>query len=148
MRWAWAGLAKWLENLPPFWTAYALTLTETVGATVLALPIAVAGIGPLAGVAILVVLGVLNVLTIACISEAVSRSGTIRYGSAFIGRVVNDYLGRAGSLVLTLGLFTLCFLSLQAYYIGFATTLQSATAAPALVLVAAALLAGLYFLRR
>jgi Tryptophan/tyrosine permease family len=148
LRWAWAALVGWLENLPPFWTVYALTLTETVGATVLALPIAVAGIGPLAGVAILVVLGVLNVLTIACISEAVSRSGTIRYGSAFIGRVVNDYLGRAGSLVLTLGLFTLCFLSLQAYYIGFATTLQGATGAPAMVWVAALFLAGLYFLQR
>ena len=148
LRWAWAALAGWLENLPPFWTVYALTLTETVGLTILALPIAVAGIGPLAGVAILVVLGVVNMLTIACISEAVSRSGTIRYGSAFIGRVVNDYLGRAGSLVLTLGLFTYCFLVLQAYYIGFATTLQGATGAPAIVWVAALFLVGLYFLRR
>src|SRR3712207_8486190 len=119
MRWAWAGLAKWLENLPPFWTAYALTLTETVGVTILALPIAVARIGPLAGVAIMAVLGAINVLTIAFISEAVSRSGAIRYGSGFIGKVVDDYLGRAGSLVLSLGIFVLCFLALQAYYIGF-----------------------------
>src|SRR5918993_1545311 len=148
LRWAWAALAGWLENLPPFWTVYALTLTEIVGATILALPIAVAGIGPLAGVAILVVLGVLNMLTIACISEAVSRSGTIRYGSAYIGKVVNDYLGRAGSVSLTLGIFAICFLSLQVFYIGFATTLQGATGIPPTVWVALLFLVGLYFLRR
>jgi len=78
LRWAWAALAAWLEDLPPFWRAYALTLTETVGATILALPIAVAAIGPLAGVAILIVLGIVNVLTIACMAEAVSRSGNLR----------------------------------------------------------------------
>src|SRR5215210_1380917 len=65
LRWAWTALAGWLESLPPFWTAYALTLTETVGVTILALPIAVAGLGSLAGVAVLVVLGVVNMLTIA-----------------------------------------------------------------------------------
>jgi amino acid permease len=148
LRWAWAALAGWLENLPPFWTAYALTLTETVGVGILALPIAVAGIGPLAGVAILVVLGVVNMLTIAFISEAVSRSGTIRYGSAYIGQVVNDYLGRAGSVSLTLGIFAICFLSLQVFYIGFATTLQGATGIPPTVWVALLFLVGLYFLRR
>src|SRR3712207_2105526 len=81
LRWAWAGLAKWLENLPPFWTASALTLTETIGVTILALPIAVAGIGPLAGAVLLAILGAINVLTIAFLSEAVARSGAIRYGS-------------------------------------------------------------------
>ena len=125
-----------------------MTLTETVGVSILALPIAVARIGPLAGVAILVVLGVVNMLTIAFISEAVSRSGTIRYGSAYIGRVVDDYLGRAGSVFLTVGMFVFCFLALQAFYIGFATTLQAATDIPAPVWVALLFLIVLYFLRR
>ena len=148
LRWAWAALAGWLENLPPFWTAYALTLTETVGVSILALPIAVARIGPLAGVAILILLGVVNMLTIAFISEPVSRSGTIRYGSAYIGRVVDDYLGRAGSIFLTVGMFVFCFLALQAFCIGFATTLQAATDIPAPVWVALLFLIVLYFLRR
>jgi hypothetical protein len=143
-----AGLARWLENLPPFWTAYSLTLTETVGVTILALPIAVAGIGPLAGAVLLAVLGVINVLTIAFLAEAVARSGAIRYGSGFIGKVVDDYLGRAGSLVLSLGIFVLCFLALQAYYIGFASALEGATRVPAVVWVALLFLTGLYFLRR
>lgn len=147
-RWAWAALARWLENLPPFWTAYSLTLTETVGATILALPIALAGIGPLAGVVFLIVLGLVNILTIALMAEAVARSGTIRYGSAFIGRAVADYLGRGGSLILTVGLFAICFLVLQAYYIGLSTTLQDATRVPAVVWVALLFLIGLYYLRR
>ncbi len=148
LRWAWAGLAGRLESLPPFWTAFALTLTETVGAGILALPIALAGIGPLAGVVVLVVLGLVNVLTIAYMAEAVARSGTIRYGRAFIGQVVADYLERAGALILSLGLITICFLALWSYYIGFSAALADATRIPAPVWVALLFLIGLYFLRR
>src|SRR5918995_82120 len=109
-RWRWASFARRLESLPPFWTAFALTLTETVGATILALPIALASIGPLPGLGIIVVLGLINVLTVAYMSEAVARSGPIRQGNAYIGRVVRDYLGNMGSIVLTGGVFVLCFL--------------------------------------
>jgi amino acid permease len=147
-RWTWAALAGWLESLPPFWTAFALTLTETVGAGILALPIALASVGPLAGVVLLVVLGLLNVLTVASMAEAVARSGTIRYGRAFIGRVVTDYLGSTGSLILTLGLVTICLVVLLAYYIGLSTTLADATRVPAEVWAVLLFLIGLYFLRR
>ena len=148
LRWAWAALAGWLESLPPFWTAFALTLTETVGAGILALPIALASVGPLAGVLLLVVLGLVNVLTVASMAEAVARSGTIRYGRAFIGRAVADYLGNIGSLIITLGLAALNFLCLLAYYTGFSTTLEDATRVPAEVWTAVLFLIGLYFLRR
>jgi len=148
LRWAWAALAGWLESLPPFWTTFALTLTETVGAGILALPIALASVGPLAGVVLLVVLGLVNVLTIASMAEAVARSGTIRYGKAFIGRAVANYLGGAGSLILSLGLATSCFVVLQVYYVGLSTTLADATPVPAEVWTALLFLVGLYFLRR
>jgi len=148
LRWAWSALAARLESLPPFWTAYSLTLTETVGATILALPIALAAVGPLPGVAILVVLGLVNVLTVAFLADAISRSGTIRYGSAFFGRLVRDYLGRGGSLVLTIGLFMLCLLILPVFYTGFAGTLEDATSVPAAAWVALLFLIGLYYLRR
>jgi amino acid permease len=148
LRWLWSALAARLERLPPFWTAYSLTLTETVGATILALPIALAGVGPLPGVAILVVLGLVNVLTVAFVAEAISRSGTIRYGSAFYGRVVADYLGRGGSLVVTIGLFVLCLLVLPILYIGFAGTLEDATSVPAAAWVALLFGVGLRYLRR
>jgi amino acid permease len=148
LQWAWARLARRLESLPPFWTAYSLTLTETVGATILALPIALAQIGPLPGVAILVVLGLVNVLTVAFMAEAIARSGTIRYGSAFFGRVVGDYLGRGGALILTASLFLLCLLALPVFYIGFARTLADATRVPAALWVALLFVTALYYLRR
>jgi len=148
LRSGWTGLSGRLERLPPFWTAYSLTLTETVGATILALPIALAAVGPLPGVAVLVALGLVNVLTIVFMAEAIARSGTIRYGRAFFGRVVADYLGRGGSLVLTASLFLLCAFMLPVYYMGFAVTLEDATPVPAPVWVPVLFVVGLYYLRR
>jgi amino acid permease len=146
--WRWNKLSGWLENLPPFWTAYALTVTETVGATILALPIALAGVGPLPGVVILLVMGVINVLTIAAMAEAVTRNGSIRYQGSYLGRLVQDYLGRGGSLILTAMVVTICFLVLFAFYIGFSLTLAGATPIPAEVWVAVLFLIGVYFVRR
>jgi hypothetical protein len=40
LNWIWLRLTVWLEHLPAFWTSYAVTLTEMVGASILALPIA------------------------------------------------------------------------------------------------------------
>jgi amino acid permease len=148
LRWAWAAVGARFERLSPFWTAYSLTLTETVGATILALPIALATIGPLPGVALLVVLGLVNIVTIACMSEAVARSGAIRYGRAYLGRLVDDYLGATGSLILSVSLFVLCLLVLPVYYIGLSTTLENATSVWAPVWVALLLIIALYYVRR
>jgi amino acid permease/predicted transcriptional regulator len=148
LRWMWSALAARLESLPPFWTVYSLTLTETVGATILALPIALAAVGPLPGVAILVVLGLVNVLTITFMAEAIARSGTIRYGSAFFGRLVADYLGPGGALVVTASLFVLCLPVLTVFYIGFARTLEDATSVPSTAWIALLFVVGLYYLRR
>lgn len=148
LHWASARASWWLESLPPFWTVFALTLTETVGAGILALPIALATIGPLAGIAILVVLGLVNVLTIAYMAEAVSRSGIVRYQSAFIGRVVTDYLGGAGSLIVTVALIVRGLVVLLAYYIGFSTQMEVTTRLPAVMWAGLLFLVGFFFLRR
>src|SRR5262245_4558809 len=42
LRWRTARLGERLEVMPPFWTAFALTLTECVGAGILAIPVAMA----------------------------------------------------------------------------------------------------------
>src|SRR5260221_13281440 len=76
MGWRWNKLSGWLEHLPPFWTAYALTFTEIVGASILALPIALAGVGPLAGGVFLFVIGGINVLTSPSAAEALTRRGS------------------------------------------------------------------------
>ncbi|HYY87415.1 MAG TPA: aromatic amino acid transport family protein [Chloroflexota bacterium] len=147
-RWAFATQAHWLEALPPFWIAFSMTLTETVGAGILALPVALAAIGPAAGAVILVALGVINHVGIAAVAECVARSGAVRYGNAFFGRLVADNLGAAGSFMLSLALSVLCFIALMASYIGVSTTLADATHAPAAVWVGLLFLAGLYFLTR
>ena len=88
-----------LESLPPFWLAFTLTLTETVGGGVLALPIALAGFGPVGATMLLVVFGLLNVLTIAALVESITRDGQMRYGNAFLGHLISDYLGRPGCAI-------------------------------------------------
>ena len=148
LRWKWAGIVKALENLPPFWTAYALTLTETVGASILALPIALAGVGPIAGVIQLVVLGLVNAVTIAAITEALARDGNVRYGNAYFGRLVTDYLGKIGYAILTPTLLLVSFIALLSYYVGISTTISDATGTPAALWAALLFLVVLYFLRR
>lgn len=148
LRWAWAWIAHWLESLPPFWTAYALTLTETVGVGVLALPIALAGIGPLPGVILLLVLGLANVLTIGYMTEAVTRSGDIRYGKAYFGQLVKNLLGREGALVLSIALVLINVLAIHAYFIGFSSTLAESTRLPAAAWIGLLFVINLYILWR
>ncbi|HEY1538244.1 MAG TPA: hypothetical protein VGF63_02520 [Solirubrobacteraceae bacterium] len=146
--WRRAAVGARLEGLSPFWTAYALTLTETVGSTIVALPIAVAAIGPLPAVVVLVALGLVNVLTVAFMADALTRSATIRYGSAYIGRVVSELLGRQGALVLTAGLVGICLMGMQADYIGVSSTLTDVTSIPQLGWVALLFAVELAYLRR
>jgi amino acid permease len=146
--WQWNKLSAWLEHLPPFWTAYALTFTQIVGASILALPIAMAGVGPLAGLLILVVVGLINILTIAAMAEAVTRNGSMRYQGSYLGRLVQDYLGRTGSTLLTAMVVLHCALALIALYFGFSLTLAGATPVQPEIWAGVLFLLGLYFVRR
>lgn len=148
IRWAQTAISSWVESLPPFWAVFSLTLTETVGAGVMALPIAMAMIGPIPGAILLAVIGSINVLTIAAIAETVARTGNVRYGNSFFGRIVEQYLGSIGSSIVTIALAAICLVALLAYYLGFASTLSDATGLPAEVWAALLCLAGLYFLSR
>jgi amino acid permease len=148
LRWLRSGLAQRLETMSPFWTAFSLTLTEMVGAGILAIPIAMAGVGPLAGIVQLLVLGLVNVLTIAANVEAITRNGNMRYGNTYFGRLIGDYLGRPGTIALTVALLVLNLLTLLAFYIGVGTTLEDATRIPAVVWAFLLFLVGLYLLRR
>jgi hypothetical protein len=73
VRWLRSRLADRLERMPPFATAYALTLTETVGSGILALPIALAGFGVLGAVVLLITFGIVNVITVAALCESTQR---------------------------------------------------------------------------
>lgn len=140
IRWLRDAVSRRIESLPPFWLAFALTLTETVGVGVLALPIAFAGFGAAGAAAMLVVFGLLNVLTVAALVEAITRSGHMRYGVAFFGRLIGDYLGRPGNAIAMPALFALEASGLVICLAGFGTTIGSLTGVP-VVLCAAALFA-------
>ena len=142
-----AGPRGW-KICPRFGSPSALTLTETVGASILALPIALAGVGPLAGVVLLLVLGLVNLVTIIGIVEAITRNGNMRYGNTYFGRLVSDYLGDFGRAILTPALLALSVVVLLAYYIGISTTLADATTIPSAWWAALIFLVGVYFLRR
>jgi len=51
-------------------------------------------------VILILILGLVNILTITGLVEAITRNGNMRYGTAYFGRLVGDYLGRPGSIVL------------------------------------------------
>jgi amino acid permease len=148
IRWLTSRLANSLERMPPFWTAYSLTLTETVGGSILALPIALAGVGPIPGVILLFILGLVNILTIIGIVEAITRNGNMRYGTAYFGRLVEDYLGKPGSIILTPALLLLNVLTLMVFYVGISTSLADVTGISPMLWVALLFLIAVYFLRR
>lgn len=137
-----------LEKLPPFWAVYAFILVETVGEGVLAIPIAVAKIGPLAGIVVLIIIGIVNMITIAALAEASARSGSIRYGEAYLGRLVHDYLGSTGTVVLALSVAAIQLLALISYFVGFSATMAEATNIPSPAWAAGIFIVCFYFLRK
>lgn len=148
IKWAASRLGYWIESLPPFWSAYSLTLTETVGASVLALPIAFAGVGPLAGIVLLLVLGLVNILTLAGFAEAITRSGDMRFGTTFLAGMVKSYLGPLGASLLTGTLLLMILIMQPAFYIGISSTLEAITNLPAAAWIVVIFLLATFFARR
>ena len=107
-----------------------------------------AELGPLAGIVILVVLGLINVLTVSLMAESVARSGAMRYRNAFLGRLVEGYLGSRSALGLSVLLIATSFIELPLYYVGLGATLEDVTSLPAAVWVAALFVVTLLFVRR
>jgi amino acid permease len=148
LRWVWSGIAYRIDHLPPFWSVFAMTLTEAVGASILALPIALAGMGALAGILLVIGLGLVNILTIAALSESVVRNGNLRYGSAYFGRLITDFLGGAGYSVLIVTFLLLNVTVFIVYGVGVSKTLADITGVPAFIWPLPLFLIDFYFLIR
>jgi len=146
LRWASAKVTSRLESLPSFWVAFGLTLP--LGAGLLALPIAVAQIGVAFGLILLILFGLVNMLTAAALAETVARGGTMRFGLGFLGQLTSEYLGKAGSILMTAALSANMFLVLIVFYIGVAGTLEDTTRLPAELWMAGLFGVSLYFLSR
>jgi len=148
LRWITDAIAQRLESLPPFWLASLVTVALGLPQAFLALPIAVADVGPLATVAFVVIIGTINVLTMACMAEAVARSGDFRYGNAFIKQLVSNYLGNTGSFILSLAVGIRVFFIALACYMGLSATMADFTHIPAALWAVLLFFAGLYLLSR
>lgn len=146
--WGRARLAERVEMLPAFWIAFGLTFTETVGVGMLGLPIALAGVSLAPALALLVAFGVVNIVTIAALCETITRDGNMRYGAAWFGRLVSDFLGRPGTAVLSVALVVFLVLVIGGLAIGFGSTLHAATGIPVPVWIGVLLLVDIAFLRR
>jgi amino acid permease len=128
VRFAWARFAARLENLPPFWLAFFLTIPGAAG--LLALPIAMARVGLGGGLLLLFGFALLNMFTAAALAEATARAGVTRLGLGWLGQLVQEYLGSAGSVLLTVVLALNNFFVLVIFYLGVGGTLQDATQLP------------------
>lgn len=127
-RFAWARFAARLENLPPFWLAFFLTMPGAAG--LLALSTAMAGVGLIGGLLLLFVFALLNMFTVAALAEATARAGVTRLGLGWLGQLVQEYLGSAGALFLTAILALNNFFVLVVFFLGVGGTLQDATQLP------------------
>ena len=83
--------------MPPFWMAFSLTLTETVGGGMLAIPIALAWVGVPLGLVLLVSLRADQHHDHRRARRGASpATGSMRYGNGYFGRLVENRLGRPG----------------------------------------------------
>ncbi|MEH1910895.1 MAG: hypothetical protein V7L05_22010 [Nostoc sp.] len=147
-RWMTAAIALRVESLPPFWLASIVTVALGLPQAFLALPIAVADVGPLVTIAFLLIIGTINILTMACMAEAVGRSSDFRYGNSFIKQLVSNYLGNTGSFILSLAVGIRVFLIALACYIGLSVTMASFTPIPAALWAVLLFGGGLYLRSR
>jgi hypothetical protein len=144
----WGVLSARIDSLSPFWLTFALTIAFSFSQAVLALPTGIASMGAGPGGLLVIGVGLVNVLTMACMAEACARNGDFRYGQAFIGRLVTGYLGAEASLVFSIVAALRTFLVMLAGSIGIGLTLASSTGIRAELWIAALTAVELYYLSR
>jgi hypothetical protein len=130
LRWRLSAIGARFDRLPPFWIAFFIALTETLGEGIMSVPLALAGLGPLPGVVLLLLLGLVNLTTVAAFTESVTRSGSMRYGTAYFGRLVRELLGGLPSSAMSVALAFFNILTFFVYLLGFASVLTGATGIP------------------
>jgi amino acid permease len=148
LAWWRSSRSERLERLSPFWIAFAITLTECVGAGILALPVAMGGIGPLGAVVLICLFGAVNIVTVAALTEAIARTGSMRYGNSYFGRLVGDYFGRSGVWLLGAAVFALNSALLLVALVGFGSVLSDLIGLPMWFWAAALFAVNLWMLGR
>jgi amino acid permease len=119
------ALSARVDTLSPFWLTFGLTIAFSFSRPCWRCRSGAAGTGP--GVVLVAVIGMMNVLTMACMAEACARSGDVRYGRAFLGRLVAGYLGPEAASFFTATTAFRTFLALIASSVGIGLTLAAFT---------------------
>ena len=148
LRWMAARIAWRIEDLPPFWLATLVTVALGLPQAFLALPIAAAGMGALSSLALVVAIGMVNILTMTCMAEAIARSGDFHYGTASIKQLAVNYLGEAGSFILAMAVGIRVFLIALACYVGLSATMANFTPISPSIWAAVLFAIGIYLLSR
>jgi amino acid permease len=148
LRWAWSALSARIDSLSPFWLTFWLTIAFSFSQAFLALPTGVASIGAVPGMVLVLAIGAINTLTMACMAESCARSGDLRYGRAFVGRLVTNYLGWEASLLFSAIAALRTFLVMLAGSIGIGLTLAASTGIRAEAWIAVLCAVELYYLSR
>jgi hypothetical protein len=147
LRWRVARVVGRFDRLPPFWIAYFLALTEALGEGFLSLPLALAGLGPLPGVLLLIIFGAVNLITVGAMAEAVIRNGSMRYGSAYLSRLVSELLGKVPASTLGVIFAIDGVIAFWFYFLGFGSVLAGGTGIPTGVWLVVLLLINIVILR-
>lgn len=147
-RWAWAALGGWLDSLPPFWFVFVFTFALGLPQAIVAFPIAVTTVGALPGIALTLAAGLLSVVTMVAVAEAAARSGVVRYGTAYVGKLAADYLGAAGSGLFSLAIFVLYLVTIMGGFFAISRTLAQLTPIPAVAWTALLFAVGMWLLAR
>ncbi len=129
--WRFATVVRRFDRLPPVWIAFFLTFTEVLGEGMMSLPLALAGLGLLPGILLILLLGAINLLTVGSMAEAVVRNGSIRYGLAYLSRLIRELLGRSPAVAMGVIIAVDSFFAFWFYFLGFGSVLAGATGIPA-----------------
>ena len=148
LRWMAAKTAWRIEDLPPFWLATLITVALGLPQAFLALPIAAAGMGALSSLGLVVAIGAVNILTMTCMAEAIARSGDFYYGKPLIKELAGNYLGEAGSFILSLAVGIRVFLIALACYVGLSATMANFTPISPSIWAGLLFAVGIYLLSR
>lgn len=109
----------------PWLAVFAVVFPTVVGGGILALPVALAPLGPMLAVAVTALIGVLNVLTIGLLALSVVRRADSLPPFARMGALSRDLLGRGAAVVTTVVVALLMFGLIVAYTLGLSHSLST-----------------------
>jgi hypothetical protein len=129
--------ATGLTARSPALATFGVLASTIIGGGLLALPVALARFGPLGAATVLLVIGLVNMVTIASIAGAAARSSAVTTGRGRLATVTAEHLGPVGAQAATISSILLWFGVLIVFGLGLATTLADVVGLRASTWVAA-----------